>query len=150
MKMQRSRFGSWLLAGAALLALGVGCASEVGRSSLIGLEPQALTVELAGDKEVVFWVDLDIEYSGDPTVAFDIEMEQNGATAVPIRCDALDPSVKRMSVEVTSAGSQTKRYQGKMRCSAQPAQSGPATFLITPIVQPAPTKLERLDLVVKQ
>lgn len=134
------------------LVLLAGCGKEAGRVPLAGEGTAAATITLeAGD--VDFWTDLAIEYQGDPSLQYRIELEQGGAAVATATCNPLGRiSVKSMWTETNLGSSHSRHGTGKMSCSAKLAKGGPTTVKATLAfsTKPASVALTKADLVVKQ
>lgn len=139
----------WLLAGVLLLT---GCGKEVGRVPFAseGSSGSSLVLE-AG--RVAFWTDIDIEYDGPATLAYQVALFQRGKQVATAVCNPLgDISTKLLWVEAQHGSARSRSGLGKLDCSATLASGGPTTVEATLAfsVRPSMLTLNRADLVVKQ
>jgi hypothetical protein len=138
-----------VLLGAALAA---GCGKEVGRVSLSSAHEGESKIDLKAG-EVAFWTDIDIEWEGNVTARYEIDLEQNGSKVATTTCNPLGPlKVKLGWVETHLSGRHSRRGRGKMDCAVQLEKGGP-TVVHTKLSlssQPASLKLAKADLVLKQ
>ena len=128
------------------------CGKEVGRVRLPGEGSGA--VELALDAgEIAFWTDLSIEYEGDASLEYRIDVFQNGSSVGKTVCNPLGRlSVKTGWVETNVGSSHTRRGMGNMSCELRLPSAGPTVVKTTLVFgkKPPTTTLRKADLVVKQ
>ena len=141
----------------ALLVLGLclavlACGKEVGRIRLPAEGNGAAVVNLDAG-EVSFWTDLDIQYEGDATLGYTIELFQNGTSAGKAECNPLGRlPAKTGWVETNIGSSHSRRGSGKMECSAKLVTAG-ETMVKTTLAfgkKPSTVTLKKADLVIKQ
>ena len=114
-----------------------------------GVEGSA-TVELDSAKEVHFWTDLDVEFKRGTALTYTVTLHQSGKEVGKANCDALDVNTKMMSSEKSVGSSRSVSYQGKMKCSTKVPSSGATEIKATFNAKPAPKKLTKFNLVIKQ
>ena len=128
------------------------CGKEVGRVRLPAEGSGAVELTLDAG-EVAFWTDLSIEFEGDASLEYRIDVFQNGSSVGTTVCNPLGHlSVKTGWVETNVGSSHTRRGMGKMSCELKLPSAGP-TMVKTTLVfgKKAPTStLRKADLVVKQ
>ena len=111
------------LAGSALLS----CGKELGRVPFTSVGMATATVPLAAG-EVAFWTDIDLEYEGDASLAYQVELSQGGASVGSTTCDPLARlSVRESWSETNLGGSHSRHGTGKLGCSVTLAAGGPTT-----------------------
>jgi hypothetical protein len=129
-----------------------GCGKEAGRVPFAAEGTKAVTMPLAAG-DVAFWTDIDIEYEGAPALTYRVELLQGGSSVAAAECEALGPmSIKVGWVETHFGASSSRSGNGRMKCSAQLAKSGPTVVQATLAFDPRPISvtLSKADLVVKQ
>ncbi len=127
-----------------------GCGKEVGRIPFTGDGSGATSVAVGG-KGLALWTDLDVAYTGDLGASYEVEMLQGGKVVGTATCNPLDVSAKIKSMETSINGKHTRRYGGKMRCSADipaGATEVKATLSIAP--KPPVLTITKMDLVLKE
>lgn len=148
-----ARYGrSGALGLAALLSL-AGCGRAVGRVPFAAEGSATGTATLAAG-DVAFWADLDIEYEGDTSLSYAIELEQGGKVVATATCNPLGRMTAKVGwIETNLGGAHSRSGQGKMTCSATVPAAGPTDVKVTLAFggdQPKGLKLARADLVLKQ
>lgn len=129
-----------------------GCGKELGRVPFAAAGAGEASAALkAGD--VAFWTDIDIEYEGNASLAYTIDLVQNGAVAASAVCNPLGRlPAKTGWIETNIGSSHSRRGNGKMDCSATVPSGGP-TIVRAKLAfgqSPQALKLTRADLVVRQ
>lgn len=144
----RKGMTAFFVCGAALL----GCGKEAGRVPFGAEGAQSSAMSLnAGD--VAFWTDIDVDYEGDGTLAYAVDLVQDGASVAKATCDPLAKhSVRTGWVETNFGNSHSRKGSGKMACDVKLAKGGPTTVNVKLAFGQKPTKvtLRKADLVVKQ
>ena len=138
-----------VLSSFALLA---GCGKEAGRVPFTGEGAAAATIPLAAG-DVDFWTDISLEYQGDASLLYQIELQQGGATVTTATCNPLGRMTVKMAWSETNLGASHSRHgTGKMSCSVKLAKSGPTTVKasLAFLGKPASVALKKADLIVKQ
>lgn len=143
-----TRRGALLLSFLAVTA----CGKELGRVRLPaeGNGAVELTLE-AGD--VAFWTDLSVEYEGEASLEYRIEVFQNGSSVGHTVCNPLGRlSVKTGWVETNLGSFHTRRGMGNMSCELKLPSSGPTVVKTTLAFgkKPPTMTLRKADLVIKQ
>ena len=143
-----------ILRGALLLSfLAVSaCGKEVGRVRLPAEGSGAVELTLDAG-EVAFWTDLSIEYEGDASLEYRIDVFQNGASVGKAVCNPLGRlSVKIGWVETNVGRSHTRRGMGNMGCELKLPSAGPTVVKTTLAFgkKPPTSTLRKADLVIKQ
>jgi hypothetical protein len=136
------------LASLALLS----CGKEVGRIPFHGEGAASTSVPLSSG-EVSFWTDIDVEYPGDTAFAYTIELHQGATKVATATCNPLGQiQVKTNWVETHFGGSNSRRGEGKMTCSASVPAGGTTVVNATLAYshKPATVSLRKADLVIKQ
>jgi hypothetical protein len=137
---------------AGLLAFAPACGKEVGRVPFTGEGTASATVALKAG-EVSFWTDIDIEYNGDASLTYEVELTQGGAKVGSATCNALGQHPAKMSWLETNVGdSHTRRGFGKMTCAATVGSGGPTVVTVKLAFdkRPVTVPLKKADLSVKQ
>jgi hypothetical protein len=117
------------------------CSAEVSRGSFEDLAPGQLTAQLYSSKEVQFWVELDVVYSGEQELGYDLTVTQADQVVADVQCDALDVRTKVMSREIRHNERWSRRYQGRMRCPVTVPQDGLVVVDVVPFARPVPRGL---------
>jgi hypothetical protein len=137
----------------ACAALGLlACGKEVGRVPFAAEGTATASMPMAAG-EVAFWTDIDLEYTGDATLAYTIALSQGGAKVASATCDPLgNIPVKTGWVETNVGAAHSRRGSGKMTCSATLPAAGPTTVTATLAFgrKPATLTLKKADLAVRQ
>ncbi len=137
---------------ALLLLVIPGCGKEIGRIRLPAEGSGA--VQLALDAgEVNFWTDLSVEYEGDATLEYKIEVYQDGTSVGTTVCNPLGRlPAKTGWVETNVGSSHSRRGMGNMSCELKLPKGGPTTVKTTLAFGKKPTSvtLRKADLVIKQ
>jgi hypothetical protein len=140
------------LVGLALIALVAGCGKEMGRVAFTGEGSGTSTVTLKAG-EVAFWTDIDVDYTGNASLAYTVDLEQGGAKVASATCDPLAQLHTKTSWVETNIGDQhTRRGNGKMACTATLASGGATVVNAKLAFATKPTKvtLKKADLVIRQ
>lgn len=142
------RRGALLLFFLALTA----CGREVGRVRLPAEGSGAVELTLDAG-EISFWTDLSVEYEGEASLEYRIDVFQNGSSVGNAVCNPLGRlSVKSGWVETNVGSSHTRRGLGNMSCDLKLPSAGP-TLIKTTLAfgkKPPTTLLRKADLVIKQ
>lgn len=141
---------TYLLVAFAGLVFGSG--TEVGRVPLTGEGTSTTQANLKAG-EVAFWTDIDIEYDGDATLAYDVTLEQGGKPVAKTMCDPLARLATRVSWFETNIGSKhSRRGMGKLACTATVPVGGQTTANVTLKLgaKPRSILIKKADLVLKQ
>lgn len=142
------RRGALLLS---FLAIGA-CGKEVGRVRLPAEGSGAVELTLDAG-EISFWTDLSIEYEGDASLEYRIDVFQNGSSVGKTVCNPLGRlSVKTGWVETNVGSTHTRRGMGNMSCELKLPSAGPTVVKTTLVFtkKPPNATLRKADLVVKQ
>jgi hypothetical protein len=132
-----------------LIALLSGCGKEVGRvpftESGSGDEKMQLDA-----KEVAFWSDMDLEWEGDASGRYEIELLKKGDKVGSASCNLLAaPKVKMSWVETNIGGKHSRRGRGKLDCSVDLSSAGEYEVRVK-LKASSNITLRKADLVVKQ
>lgn len=139
------------LASAISLSL-VGCGKELGRVPFSAEGSAEATATLAAG-DVDLWTDLVLEYKGDASLEYKVELLQDGKSVASTTCNPLGQiNVKVNWIETNLGDSHTRKGSGKMSCTVKLPSGGPTTIKATFAVAHAPTSITvtKADLVVKQ
>lgn len=137
-----------LFAILSLASLSTGCGKEAGRVSFTAKGTNEATMSLEA-KEVAFWTDLDIEWEGEASAEYDVELQQKGESVGTATCDPLARASVRMSwVETNINGHHTRSGRAKMACTATIAHAGETT--IKAKLKASNVTIKKADLVLKQ
>jgi hypothetical protein len=113
---------------------------------------QTTTATLAAG-DVSFWTDIDVEYTGDASLVYAIDLVQNGASVAKATCNPLGQmSAKIGWLEADLGSAHSRKGSGKMACAAKLARGGPTTVnaKLAFAQKPESATLRKADLVVKQ
>ena len=134
------------------LVLLEGCGKEVWRVPFSGAGTGVATVTLKpGD--VDFWTDISIEYDSDTSLAYQIDVQQGGASVGTATCNPLGPiNVKSTWIETNLGSKHTRSGNGKMACSVKVDKGGSTTVKVSLAFakKPASGGIKKADLVIKQ
>ena len=128
------------------------CGKEVGRVRLPAEGSGAVELTL-GAGEIAFWTDLSIEYEGDASLEYRIDVFQNGSSVGKAVCNPLGHlSVKTGWVETNLGSSHTRRGMGNMSCDVKLPAAGPTVIKTTLAFgkKPGVVTLRKADLVIRQ
>ena len=140
------------VAAAIVAVVLVGCGTEVGRIPFNAAGAGETEVQADAGKNIDFWTDLKIEFTGEIGMAYFIELYQDGELTREVTCSPLDVSTIVKSVETRIGDHHSIKYNGKMRCSVSVPSSGQTLVKAKLLVdaKSGSLTLERADLVVKQ
>jgi hypothetical protein len=131
------------------LVLLAACGKEMGRIPIKESGSYQQSVVLNAGKPVSLWTSLNLEYSGDIGLMYQVNVD--GKT---LDCtNALNPSTTIKQVRTSINGAVKVRYEGKLDCGLpERSQDGPATFGVKVLINPRPRDLvvNDLSLIVKQ
>lgn len=128
------------------------CGKEIGRVPFT-TDGSGTTSATLKAGEVAFWTDIDIEWSGDATVHYDVELQQGGTTVATAKCDPLGNLPAKTSwVETNIGDKHSRRGNGKMTCSANVPSGGATTANVKLVFdkKPATLTLKKADLALRQ
>ena len=129
-----------------------GCAKEAGRVPFSGEGTAASTMTLKAG-EVDFWTEIDIDWEGDASLAYKIDLAQGGKVVASATCNPLGRlHVKTSWVETNIGDKHSRRGNGKMDCTVSLPSAG-ATEVRAHLAfakKPPSVTLKKADLSVRQ
>ena len=126
------------------------CGAFLGRIPFSG-DGQGQTVVHLARGDVAFWTQLDAEYRGDMSAAYDVELWQQGEPVGRTICDPIHLGLSRVCT-IRIIGSETHTIHCRMACVAHVDRGGETVVhakLSIP-VRPSDLQLHEADLIVKQ
>ena len=126
------------------------CGKEVGK--MVFNEPALKEMNLDfTEKEISFWVDLDVEFKGGLKAWYNIELFQNGQSVGAAQCSVFNVNIKIDSVITNWNDSHSYSYLGKMTCSVMLPKPGPTTVKANFMIESQSNdyKFKKADLVFK-
>jgi hypothetical protein len=128
------------------------CGKELCRVPFAAEGAATATATLA-QGQVAFWTDLDLDYEGDASLLYQIQLVQAGTTVATATCNPLGELPVRSSWVETNIGSKhSRRGDAKMECSTKLRAGGPTTVKVSLAFarKPISAELRKADLVLKQ
>ena len=144
------KISAWVVLASAMAASG--CGKEAGRVPFAAEGKAEATMPLtAGD--VSFWTDLDVDYTGDASLHYQLDLLQAGAVVASTECNPLGRmNVKTSWVETNVGDHHTRSGNGKMDCGVKLPSGGPTVVRAHLVFLKKPTRisLKKADLAVRQ
>lgn len=134
----------------AALLLAAGCSRETGRITFSGFDTVSEPVTLTAEHPLQLWVDLEVRYSGDFSLVYDVSFRTNGIMVYSTLCDARQVSVRLRSVQIHTQGSHYLKYQGRLRFDPAYIPPGTYTLAVTPVAAGENFTLTKYDLILRQ
>ncbi|MDC0506236.1 hypothetical protein OAN96_01425 [Candidatus Gracilibacteria bacterium] len=133
-----------------LLFLGLsGCAEEVDRIVFTNLDEVSKVISVESGS-IDIWVDLDISYQNDFDLFFNLEILQGNKEIYKTVLTLDSINLRKNNLEISAGSKVREKFEGKFRFKSSILEKGEYEFKITPHLRGNISKLQLLDIIIKQ